>query len=184
MSKITDAIKVNRKVLALAGVAFFSLTTTVFAAVFSSLTHKSVNIRTELGAVTIQEGNVLVPIPNTFLTPFIVGTGDTELFVVTFSAQAELQNSSSNASTFNADDVLDVRAQAVNNSTSAVVNFEPSFVAFASSNAPGTHSMTWARRLTTGSWNIRMVARVNDRAPTGTVRALISSRTMMVTRYE
>lgn len=185
MLKITDVIGRRMAIAGLAGAALFSLATAASAFDVSSSVFRSIFVRTEPAAITINESNGLVAVPGMTIGAFIVPAGQNELFVVSFSASVELQNASSSVITFNADDVLDVQMQAVNNGTGAVIILNPtSVLSFASGNSPGAHSMTWARRIPTGSWSFRLMGRVNDRPQAAVVRALISARTMTISRFD
>ena len=174
----------QRKVIGLAGAVLVAFTTSALGASFNSSELKSVTIRSETGTTTFNENNLFATVDGMFASPFTVLEADTELFVVTFSAQVELKNSSVNGATFNADDVLEIKVEAVNTNTDAVIDFTPSFAGFGSSRSAASQSMQWARRIGTGSWNIRVLARLRDRAPTATVQALISARTMTIQRYD
>jgi hypothetical protein len=184
MPSATRSISKRRKALVgLAGASLFAANSAA-AVDFSSTALKSVFVRTNQVTATINESNLLAALPNASIGNFIVPASDTDLFTVQFSAQIELRNGSIAGATFNADDVVDLQAQAVNNVSGAVTILSPSGVTgFSAGNEPEAHSMTWAARLPTGSFTIRIMGRVLDRAPGAVVSALVSNWTMVITRY-
>lgn len=169
---------------ALSGAIYGTMIAAASAVDFSSRTQESVFIRTNANNTTIAESNLQVLVPSTNISPFIVPNGDTDIFNVLFTSRAELRNASASVPTLNNDDVLKLQAQAVNNTTGAVINMHPAGPAdFASSNSPGAHALSWTVSLPTGSWTIRIVSQLLDRAPAGAVSALIGHWTMKITRY-
>ena len=170
---------------ALVAAMLIGLASSVSAADFSSQTVKSVFIRTNEVATTLNESNLLSAVPATTVAPFIVAAGDTELFTLQFTAQVELRNASSVVPTFNSDDVVELQAQAVNIDTGAIIILLPSgLTGFAGSNNPQAHAMTWVHRLGSARWRFRLMGRVRDVAPAATVSALLTNWTMTITRHE
>ena len=172
------------KLASMAGAAVFALTTAATAVDFASGVLESVFIRTNANNTTINESVLQVLVPGTNISPFIVPNGDTDIFNVLFTSRVELRNGSASVPTFNNDDVLRLQVQAVNNTTGAVINMHPAGPAdFASSNSAEAHALSWTATLPAGSWTIRIVSQLLDRAPAGAVSALIGHWTMKVTRY-
>jgi hypothetical protein len=152
-----------------------------FAADFTSTTFEFIFIKTSEGATTINESNQFALVSDASIANITVAEGDPDLFTVLFTGQVEMQNATSNISTLNEDALL-LLIQAVKNGV--VTPFSPSgAVAFASADSVASHALSASARLTPGVYTIRVVGRVRDVAPEGTVRAFLNRWMLTVTRY-
>jgi len=145
---------------------------------------KSIFVRTRNSVSFVFEGAFQI-VPDSTVGNFIVASNDSDLFTVLFAGEAELRNASvlsSNA--FNNDDVLELQARVVNNTTGAVINMQPvGPTSFAGSNDQEAHAMQWAIRLGTGSWRFQIIARVRDVSPFSAVSAQLDDWSMTITRF-
>jgi hypothetical protein len=168
---------------AIAAAALLSLVPSAKADV-SSTAFKNIFVRTDATVRAIGESNLFAPVPNMSVGVFTVPEGDTQLFTVLYSAQAELRDASTSIDTFNSDDVLELQLLAVKSTGATIILSPLGPAAFASENSPQAHALSWSGRLSAGFSTFKLLARVRDVAPAGTVSGILSNAMLTITRYD
>ncbi|MDQ4046558.1 MAG: hypothetical protein M3127_04215 [Actinomycetota bacterium] len=144
---------------------------------------EQVVVRTNDAPTTINEGAPVI-LPSSGTGVFVAG-GDSDVFVVSFSAEVEMRNASLTTAS-SADDSLEVSARARNANTGAIASLAPiGPVSFAGDNDREAHSATWCVRLpstASATWVFEIQMSILDFAPLAAVQAIVDDWALHVER--